>query len=286
MLAAMQQEAALPKETASPSRAVPEAEALRDVVRLLGGEVSGLGAAEAAPVAVRRMAAGSALVHEGEALHSLYVVRCGSFKCVRMEEDGYEQVSALSMPGDVLGFDGLHAGQHTATVVALELSTVHALPLAGLDLLRQRYPGLDAIWQRALSRQQARAAAIADMLSAVASDVRLARFLLWFSARVTELGRSPSRLRLSMGRRDLASLLGVAHETVSRSFTTMAEAGLLRVDNREVEILDLEQLQCRARSTRRPAEPIQIALPCAAKPMRPRPAEGRWREMRQALAER
>jgi CRP/FNR family transcriptional regulator len=92
------------------------------------------------------------------------------------------------------------------------------------------------------------------MMAAVASDVRLARFLLWMSARMEEAGQSPRRLLLRMCRRDIASLLGVAHETVSRSFTTLADAGLLTVQNREVDILDLPALRGVARSTRGGAE--------------------------------
>lgn len=222
-----------------------------DVVRVLGGDVAALQPAARIPLALRRLAAGTSLAYEGAPLQSLYVVRCGSLKCVRALEDGYEQVTALALPGDVLGFEGLHSGSHAATVVALEFSTVYALPLSGLHAWSEECPVLDDAWQRALSRQFARAAATTDMLAAVSSEVRLARFILWLSARATELGRSPSRLRLSMCRRDIASLLGVAHETVSRSFTTMVDAGLLKVDNREILIRDFAQLQARARPTRR-----------------------------------
>lgn len=237
------------------SRTASDDDPLRDVLRLLGGDACSLGSMARMPVALRHVAEGGVLAHEGAPLQSLYVVRCGSLKCVRTLEDGYEQVAALALPGDVLGFDGLHAGRHAATDRALEFSAVYALPLAALRALRERCPGLDDAWQRALSRQLARAAATADMLAAVASDVRLARFLLWLSSRAAALGWSSRRLRLSLCRRDLASLLGVAHETVSRSFTVMADAGLLKVDNREVEILDLGQLQARARTTRRPTDP-------------------------------
>lgn len=227
---------------------------LGDLLRLLGGDASSSKLAAGIPVALRRLEEGGHLTHEGAPLHSLYVVRSGSLKCVRAMEDGYEQVTALALPGDVLGFEGLHCGHHAATNVALEVSTMYALPLAHLQALREQCPALDDAWQRALSRELARATATADMLAAVASDVRLARFILWLSSRAAGLGWSPRRLRLSMCRRDLASLLGVAHETVSRSFTLMADAGLLKVDNREIEILDLARLQARARTTRRVAD--------------------------------
>lgn len=67
---------------------------------------------------------------------------------------------------------------------------------------------------------------------------------------MSEAGQSPHFLHLCMGRRDIASLLGVAHETVSRSFTALSEAGYLRVANRNIEVLDLDRLQHFARHTR------------------------------------
>jgi CRP/FNR family transcriptional regulator len=80
--------------------------------------------------------------------------------------------------------------------------------------------------------------------------VRLARFIVWWSNRMAERGQSPRRLLLRMSRRDIGSLLGVAHETVSRSFSNFVDQGLLRVDNREIEIMDFAGLKARTRNTR------------------------------------
>lgn len=226
----------------------------RDILTLLGTDAGSFGTIAPFPIAVRRLMEGGTLAHEGAPLRCLYVVRCGSFKCLRTLEDGYEQVTALALPGDVLGFEGLHCRCQPTTDIALEISTVYALPLESLQALRGQWPPLDDAWQRALSRQLARAAATTYMLAAVASDVRLARFILWLSARTAALGRSPSRLRLSLNRRDLASLLGMAHETVSRSFSILAEAGLLKVCNREIGILNHARLSAHAKTTRRPAD--------------------------------
>jgi DNA-binding transcriptional ArsR family regulator len=73
---------------------------------------------------------------------------------------------------------------------------------------------------------------------------------LWLSERMVEQGQSGHRLHLRMGRKDIASLLGVAHETVSRAFSTLSEAGLVQVDNRSVDVLDRTGLQSLARNTR------------------------------------
>jgi CRP/FNR family transcriptional regulator len=201
-------------------------------------------------VPVWRVRAGAALLHEGASPESVHIVRSGSFKCLKTSEDGYEQVLAFSGPGEVLGFEALSRGRHTCSVVALEDSTVFAVPLRELDGWRQRAPALDHALQFALSRQLARAGEIAEMMAAVAAETRLARFLIWMSACMAERGQSPRRLYLRMSRRDIASLLGVAHETVSRSFTALAEWGYLRVVNREVEILDAAGLRGCTRNTR------------------------------------
>lgn len=224
---------------------------LDDLLRVLGAAPADV--ESAAPVTVPspwRVRGGATMLHEGAPVDAVHVVRSGTFKCVRVAEDGYEQVLAFAGPGDVLGFDALCRGHHLSSVVALEDCTVLSLPVRELDDLRRRCPALDHGLQLALSRQLARAAETAEMMAAVAAEVRLARFLVWMSMRMAELGRSPRRLRLSMGRREIASLLGVAHETVSRSFTMLAEVGYLRVDNREVEIVDAAGLQACTRNTR------------------------------------
>ena len=70
------------------------------------------------------------------------------------------------------------------------------------------------------------------------------------TSQMVERGQSPRRLLLRMNRRDIASYLGVAHATASRSFGALADAGYLKVDNRSVEIVDLDGLKVCARNTR------------------------------------
>jgi CRP/FNR family transcriptional regulator len=134
--------------------------------------------------------------------------------------------------------------------MALEDASAYALPVRELPGLRLRCPMLDSALQNVLSRQLARSGEVAEMMAAVVSDVRLVRFLLWYSSRMEALGQSPSRFVLRMCRRDIASLLGVAPETISRSFTTLADEGYLSVRNREVELLDIERLRQHGRCTR------------------------------------
>jgi CRP/FNR family transcriptional regulator len=249
--------ASLSGSTVHPSPVVhlpaPDAAAgsVADLVRLMGmAPREGADAMQATRLPLRRLHEGSTLVFEGGRARALYVLRCGSTKTVKTQEDGYEQVLGFQHAGDVLGYEALYGGVHDAGVVALEDSTAYVLAVDDLPQLRRLCPGFTDALERALTRQLHDAGAVAGLMSAVASEARLARFVLWWSDRMAGIGRSPRRLHLRMGRRDIASFLGVAHATVSRSFTALAEAGCLQVDNRDLEILDVETRRARARSTR------------------------------------
>ncbi len=230
---------------------------LADLVRLMGMALpEGADAVSAARIPLRRLHEGATLLFEGGRGRAIYVLRCGSTKTVKTQEDGYEQVLGFQHAGDVLGFEALHDGVHAASVVALEDSSVYVLAADDLPHLRRLCPLFTDALELAMSRQLLHAEASAGLMSAVASEARLARFVLWWSERMAGIGRSTRRLHLRMGRRDIASFLGVAHATVSRSFTALADSGCLRVDNRDLEILDFAALRALARNTRGPyAEP-------------------------------
>jgi CRP/FNR family transcriptional regulator len=235
-----------------------------DLLGLMGAPADALGTVTPLSVAWHRLHAGATLYHEGAVAEAIYFVHAGAFKIFRTAEDGYEQVLGFASRAEVLGFEAVAHGTHPSAAVAMEESSVYGLPLGEFFALGQRLPALDLLVHRAVSSALARRGELAEVMAAVAAEVRLARFLLQLSRRMAECGQSPRRFHLRMSRRDIASYLGVAHETVSRSFGALARWGWLRVDNREVEILDLPGLKQFALNTRRSVDegpPMQAAQP-------------------------
>jgi len=53
-----------------------------------------------------------------------------------------------------------------------------------------------------------------------------------------------------MTRRDIASCLALAHETVSRALTSLASSGCITVSHRDIEIIDAPALHELERVTR------------------------------------
>ena len=224
---------------------------LCDLLAQLGVDAASIDAADPRlSLTLWHVRQGGTLLLEGEISRTLYVVRSGSLKSAKTLEDGYEKILSLALPGELLGSEALHGGRQPSTLIALEDTTVYGLPLRDLGDLRLQCPPVDAALQIALSRQLARAAETAAMSSAVSSDVRLARFLIWMSTRMADMGQSSQRILLRMGRRDIASLLCVAHETVSRAFTSLADNAYIAIHRKEVEILDIEGMRLLARCSR------------------------------------
>lgn len=204
-------------------------------------------------VQLRRVPQGRTLFHQGSATGVVHVVRNGSFKTFRNAEDGYEQVLGFAWRKDVLGLDGLCEGRHASSAQALEDAQVYAISLN--DLLALNHSGCAAgPALRALSRQLGHADDATEILSAVSAESRLARFLLRLSDRMLACGQSPRRLRLTMGRRDIASHLGLAHETVSRTLGLLATAGCIGVQGREITLLARDLLEAMAQATRSPVD--------------------------------
>ncbi|MBL8325281.1 MAG: Crp/Fnr family transcriptional regulator [Rubrivivax sp.] len=214
------------------------------------GSQGATGSPTPAPYPLVRVAEETPLFLEGAPARSIYVVQAGNFKTVLTGEDGYEHVLDFVTRHDVLGCDGLADGHYASGAVALEESWVFALPAVDLPHLGSQWPQFHARWQAAMARQLARAGEKTWLMATVGAEKRTARFILLHARRMAEAGQSTRRLHLRMGRRDIASHLGLAHESVSRSFSMLADMGLLRVDNRDIEIVDSEALHNFALCTR------------------------------------
>lgn len=195
------------------------------------------------PVALQRVHEGQPLYHEGMVANAIHFVRAGTFKSFHITEDGYEQVVAFVNRTEILGYDALHGGRHPTAAVALEESSVYSLPMSEVFSLSIHAPELDRVLRIAVSSQLQRYSELADLMSSVAAEARLSRFLLQLSQRMRSQDQSPTRFYLRMSRRDIASYLGVAHETISRGFGLLARCGYIAVKRREVDILDVDGLK-------------------------------------------
>lgn len=184
------------------------------------------------------------LYRQGDPFRWIYSIRSGTFKTVASTPSGREQVTGFRMAGEFLGFDALAREEHVTTAVALEDSEVLAIPYARDGWAAGSNDGVLAdLLPRLLSREIVRDHKLMLLLgSGMSADQRLASFLLNLSGRMRARGYCATEFHLRMTRVDIGSYLGLNLETVSRTFTSFQQRGLLQVDGRHVRALDLEAL--------------------------------------------
>ncbi len=186
---------------------------------------------------------GDVLFRSADAFNNLFVVRTGTVKTFHQGDDGVDQIMGFHYPGDIIGLDAIHAGQHACTAECLEHTSVCELPFDRLEEVSREIPGLRQQLMKIISREMAQEHRHLLILGKRNAHERLAVFLLGLSSRFESRGFSPTEFQLSMSRNDLANYLGLAVETVSRLFTRFQEQGVLDVERKQVRITDMDGLR-------------------------------------------
>jgi len=190
---------------------------------------------------------------EGEDSDCFFVVRSGSVKSYLLTEDGEEQVLGFYLPGDVFGLDTTEDQKRMSSAISLETSSVCRFPHV---FLTETSHGVNLL--KLTAEQMQRDHNLVLMLARKDADGRIASFLDDLACRYQSRGYSSSAFVLTMSRQDIGCYLGLAVETVSRTLTRFQECGLLRVNRREVEILDHDVLRKMAGTRICSAAPVVI----------------------------
>jgi len=183
------------------------------------------------------------LFRMGESLKSVYAVRSGSFKTYLTNPDGTEQIIGFSLPGELLGMDAISENEHVCSAKALETSNVCEIPFERLELLAREIPNLQHQLFRLMSKEIQQDQNSMLLLAQMPAETRLASFLLGMSERLNKRGYAASEFNLSMSRGDIANLLGMAVETISRLLGQFQDSGLLSVERKHITILNLDKLR-------------------------------------------
>jgi CRP/FNR family transcriptional regulator len=191
----------------------------------------------------RTLKRGAYLYRVGGALQSLYAVRTGFLKSCVLHDDGREQVAGFHMMGELLGMDAIGTGKHMCDAVALEDCEMCEIPYGEFERLSRDLPILQQHFHRMMSREITRDYGVMLLLGSMRAEERLATFLLNLSRRFAARGYSPTSFNLRMTREEIGSYLGLKLETVSRAFSHFQSEGLVMVQNKSIEIKNLDGLR-------------------------------------------
>jgi len=185
---------------------------------------------------------GEALFRNGDPLESLYVIRSGSIRTAQASTEGEEQIIGFHIPGEIVGLDAMSDDVHHCDAIALERTSVCAVPFDRLQEIAGRIPALQRQLHRIISREMVQDHHHLVALGRRTARQRLALFIQSLSERLEAAGYPGDEIYLSMSREDIANYLGLALETVSRLISRLHDEGIVAVDRRHVTILDPQRL--------------------------------------------
>ena len=152
------------------------------------------------------------------------------------------KITGFHLAGDLLGFDAIAKSIHPSFAQALETSMVCEIPYHNLDQLSDIMPKLKKQVLRLMSNEIRTDQAMLTLLNRKNAEQRVATFLVSLSERYRSRGLSSSEFRLTMTRSEIGNYIGLTVETISRLLNRFHKNDIIKVDNKLINILDIDEL--------------------------------------------
>jgi CRP-like cAMP-binding protein len=186
---------------------------------------------------VQRLAHGQVLFRRGDAPGDWHAVCSGAIKASSTAADGTESILAVLEPGNWFGeISLLDGGPRVHDATAVGETTVFAVPAGAFARLMQ-----DTAFATALARLMAGRLrtlfGIVEDATLRPTRARLARRLALLARGDATLAVEP-RQQLPVSQEELAMMLGLTRQTLSKELGELARAGAVKLGYRSIAIVD------------------------------------------------
>ncbi len=183
---------------------------------------------------------GDMIYEEGQNSNYIYLIHEGVVKCHRLDEQGKELTTALHKTSDIFGYTSFVQNipyQETATA----LKDVELLGISK-DELKHILDANQNVTLELIQLLTDDLKSVKDQLLQMAySSVKkkTASTILKFAEKLNPKPGDP--IKISRG--DLASVAGIATETLIRCLSDFKKEGLIEIDGRNIRIINIQNLQ-------------------------------------------
>ncbi len=174
----------------------------------------------------RRLEAKEHVFREGDARANVYRVESGIIAIYKTLFDGRRRIIDFAHPGDFIGLGVL--GEYIMSAQATCSARVRCLSASALEKLAETDAALALKLYKSVCQDLVAARSLLVTVGQRSAIERMAAFLLALHRRSGE--GSNDVVKLGMRRSDIADLLGLTIETVSRTLTKLREMGVIEVE--------------------------------------------------------
>ena len=180
------------------------------------------------------------LFRQGDPVTHLFELRSGQVILTACMPDGREQILRLGVPGHLLGFEFIENDVYDYTAKAVSPVKACAIHQKDIQLAIAEHPGVLRRITKRLTQELEQAEDMIRTLGLKKSDERVASFLLSLVTDETDLNEN---LPLHLARHEIAMILGLTTETVSRAMSKLQREAIIIAPRGSVRILDYNHLQ-------------------------------------------
>lgn len=187
---------------------------------------------------------GEAIFNQSDAPAGIYCISQGKVLLCQYDMFGNEIGFGVAYQGETVGWRSFFAREnHSATALALAPCKICLIPKPTVRRLLKGYPGLARRFLTTLARDRGPTQSLLLRNPRLPARVRLINLLLIFGNH-TNAPDSNGELRfdLPINRQQVASLIGVRAETLSRAIAALREENLAIFKDREVIIPNYSHL--------------------------------------------
>lgn len=189
---------------------------------------------------VRNVKKRQVIYHDGDDVNGIYLMLTGKVKTVKLSNDGRELLTGMYGPDNYFGIAAFLSNEpYAESAEALEDSTVCVLPKELVDTLLNNHPDISRQFIQILSNDLLEKEEQLLQLAYHSVRKRLAEALV----RLCKQERGKEELSLKVTRDDLASMTGMATETVSRILSDFKDEELIERKGSKIVVLDEFRLQ-------------------------------------------
>lgn len=187
------------------------------------------------------------LFREGDASGNIHIVREGQLKLTTTDAEGNEQIVGIGLNGHMVGFYNVDEDHYSYTAEALtHVKTCQIKHKNMLKILAEN-PVVSNRMIALLNDELGQAQLLIRLLGKKSSHEKVALFIL--SLLPDKHDANTISMPLPLSRRELAQLLGLTIETVSRIMSDLKRKNILNAPRGRIEILDIKNLKSFAGQT-------------------------------------
>jgi len=189
-------------------------------------------------IAIKRLKKGEILFFDGDIASGFYAVFEGRIRVYKSNPDGKEYTIHIIKPGQIFGEVAIFDGKYfPANSMAISDSVVGFFPKDRFLGLIKQHPNISLKIIGSLARFLREYNQMVEDLALKEVPARIARYLLDQTEK-----NNKNVINLETSKTELAVKLGTISETLSRNLRKMKDSGILKVDNQQITILDIDRL--------------------------------------------